>query len=218
MTKLESITGVILVGGKSLRMGRDKAFLEIDGVPLYSRILHVMERIFVNVILVGERRYRFADCNRPVYPDIYPGSALGGLFSGLHHAPTEYIFVAPCDIPFPNEALIRHLCVSANACDAVVPHTAAGLEPLFAVYRKSCLSPMKQLLDNGIFRIREFYRNMNVCYVGQSELARFDERGTSFLNLNTPDEFARILKWDCLAGGGEYVTGKPAQTVVSSKE
>jgi molybdopterin-guanine dinucleotide biosynthesis protein A len=215
MHKLEAITGVILVGGKSLRMGSDKALLEIGGVPLYSRILQVMERIFVNVILVGDRKYRFAECNRPVYPDIYPGSALGGLFSGLHHAPTEYVFVAPCDIPFPNEALIRHLCASAKSHDAVVPHTSAGLEPLFAVYGKTCLAPMKHLLDNRIFRIREFYRNTNVCYVDQNVIARFDERGTSFLNVNTPEEFARILYWDSLMGGGEDVAENPVQTVVS---
>lgn len=217
MTRLETVTGVILVGGKSLRMGRDKALLEIGGVPLYSRTLHVMERIFVNVILVGDRQYRFAACKRPVYHDIYPGSALGGLFSGLLHAPTEYIFAAPCDIPFPNEALIRHLCASDAAHDVVVPHTAAGLEPLFAVYRKTCLPLMKQLLEAGEFRIRKFYPAMNVRYVHESEIARYDERGTSFLNVNTPDEFAGILAWDCVADGGKEVAQNIAQAAHSSK-
>lgn len=194
MTKLDNLTGVILVGGKSLRMGRDKAFLEIGGVPLYARMLHVLERIFADVILVGDRQDRFTECKRPVYPDIYPGSALGGLFTGLHQAATDYIFAAPCDTPFPSEALIRHLCLSTEGGDAVVPKTADGYEPLFAVYRKTCLSPMKTLLEHGTFRIRELYQTTNVCYVDQNVISRFDESGRSFVNINTPDEFARIAR------------------------
>jgi len=175
-------------------MGRDKALLELGGIPLYARMLHVLERIFADVILVGDRGDRFSACGRPVYPDIYPGSALGGLFSGLFHAQTEYVFVASCDTPFPNEALIRHLCSSVGANDAVVPKTAGGLEPLFAVYHKTCLSSMKQLLEHGTFRIREFYQATNVCYVDETEIAKYDESGKSFVNINTPEEFDKISR------------------------
>lgn len=200
MSKLDHISGVILVGGKSLRMGRDKALLKLGGVPLYARMLQALERIFVDVILVGDRGDRFSACGRPVYPDIYPGSALGGLFSGLFHARTEYIFVASCDTPFPNEALIRHICSSVGASDAVVPISADGLEPLFAVYHKTCLSPMKQLLERGTFRIRELYQTTNVCYVDETEIARYDESGKSFVNINTPEEFVGISRMPDLTG------------------
>ena len=75
------ITGVILVGGKSRRMGRDKAFLEVAGKPLIERVLEVFRNSFTQVILVGNREERFAGYGLPVLPDIYPGSALGGLYT-----------------------------------------------------------------------------------------------------------------------------------------
>jgi molybdopterin-guanine dinucleotide biosynthesis protein A len=192
MISLDNITGVILVGGKSLRMGKDKALLEIGGVPMYARMLHALEKIFNDVILVGDRPERFLDCQWPVYSDIYPGSALGGLFTGLHHSATEYIFVAPCDIPFPNEALIRHLCLSVEGNDAVVPKTEDGYEPLFAVYGKSCLFPMENMLERGMFRIRGFYPVIKVRYIYENEIARFYKNDKTFLNVNTFDKYVKI--------------------------
>ena len=77
-SRLHDITGVILVGGKSSRMGQDKAFLEIAGRPLFERVLEVFRECFDRIVLVGDRVERFAGYGLPVLPDIYPGSALGG--------------------------------------------------------------------------------------------------------------------------------------------
>ena len=193
-TNQHDMTGVILVGGKSRRMGRDKAFLEVAGTPLFERVLEAFRESFDRVLLVGDREERFAGYGLPVIPDIYPGSALGGLYTGLSHAPSEHVFVAPCDLPFPNGALLRHLCSLREGYDAVVPLTADGYEPLFAVYAKSCLGPMLALLESGNFCVYDFYPQVRVRYVTLAELAHLDRDGRAFVNLNTPEEFEKIRK------------------------
>ena len=75
-------------------MGKDKAFLKVSGKPLFERVQEVLCESFEQVILVGDREERFVDYGLPILPDIYPGSALGGLYTGLYHASTEYVFVS----------------------------------------------------------------------------------------------------------------------------
>lgn len=191
---LYDITGVILVGGKSRRMGQDKAFLDLGGVPLFERVLRVFREIFATVILVGDRAERFSGYGLPMYSDIYPGSALGGLYTGLHHAATSHIFVSPCDMPFPDYQVIRHLCSLASGHDAVVPLASHGFEPLFAAYGKQCLGPMRDMLERGEFRVFDFYPRVTVRYVDEAELAGHGGSDRSLMNINTPQEYARCAK------------------------
>ncbi|OGU08009.1 MAG: molybdenum cofactor guanylyltransferase [Geobacteraceae bacterium GWC2_58_44] len=186
------ITGVVLVGGKSRRMGRDKAFLEVAGKPLFEIILELFRGSFERVLLVGNREERFAGYGLPVLPDFFPGSSLGGLYTGLHEAETDHVFVSSCDLPFPSGEVLRHLCSLKQGFDAVVPSTRYGYEPLFALYSKSCLAPIKRLLDRGEFCAYAYYPEIRVRYVPPDELAPFDRDGRAFLNLNTPEEFAKI--------------------------
>lgn len=188
----QDITGVILVGGKSRRMGRDKAFLQIAGKPLFERVLEVFRESFDRLLLVGDRAERFARFGLPVLPDIYPGSALGGLYTGLLHAETEYIFVSSCDLPFPNREILLFLCSLRNGFDAVVPNTAQGFEPLFAVYAKGCLGPMRDLLESGDRCVFNFYPQVRVRYLQGEELALLDRGGRSFVNINSPEEFEKL--------------------------
>lgn len=173
-------------------MGNDKAFLKLFDKPLVERILDVFIENFERVILVGDREERFASYGLPVLPDIYPGSPLGGLYTGLYHATTDYIFTSPCDLPFPSGKVLRYLCSLRNGYDAVVPTTANGYEPLFALYSKSCLGPIRMLLDSGDYCAYAYYPQVRVRYVMYNELARFDRDGKAFLNINTPEEFADI--------------------------
>ena len=188
------ITGVILIGGKSRRMGKDKAFLEFSGKPLFERVLEIYRECFHRILLVGDRRERFAGYGLPVMEDIFPGSALGGLYTGLHHAQTEYAFISPCDLPFPNKDVLDHICSLRKGFDAVVPTTHRGFEPLFALYAIKCIEPMRRLLESGNYCVYEFYPQVRIRYVPSEELAQLDKAGTSFLNINTPAEFARIEK------------------------
>jgi molybdopterin-guanine dinucleotide biosynthesis protein A len=104
------------------------------------------------------------------------------------------IFVASCDIPFPSSPLIGHLSSLADGFDAVVPRTGDCFEPLFAIYRKTCLEPMKRLLELENHRIYDFYPDLNVRYVDEEEIARIPGGVRSLVNINTPEEFARCIK------------------------
>ena len=194
MHKETEVTGVILVGGKSRRMGVDKAFLEIEGTPLFERVLGVFTDIFARTILIGSQSERFARYGLPCYPDIYPGSALGGLYTGLVHAEAPYIFVSACDVPFPSSAVARHLTLLRDGFDAVVAKGADGFEPLFAVYASSCSEPMQRLLEKGNFCIFDFYPEMNIRYVAAEEFVGLEGASRTFLNLNTPEEFDRVTR------------------------
>lgn len=192
MTRCNIITGIILVGGKSRRMGRDKALLEIDEKPIIERVLEVFGASFDHNALVGDRPERFAEYGLPVIPDIYPGSPLGGIYTGLCHAKTEYIFVSSCDIPFPNLEIISHLCSLINGFDAIVPALAHGYEPLFAVYSKACLGPIRTSLESGNCCAYAYYPQVRVRKVPFEELAHLDRDGKAFLAINTPEEYVNI--------------------------
>ena len=185
------ITGVILAGGKSTRMGKDKAGLKIAGVTLFDNILGLMRRLFSQVLIAGDRP-DLEQPGVPSIPDRYPGSALGGLYTGLLEARNEIIFVSSCDIPFPSEDLIRMIVDQCEGVDVVVPKTPNGLEPLFAVYHKNCLSPMRDMLERCEYRIYDFYPQVRTRYLDMEEQP-FEWR-RPLMNVNTPEEFNQIKK------------------------
>ncbi len=183
------VTGVLLAGGKSRRMGQDKAGLLLAGKSLFDRSLELLQHFFSTVIIAGDR----PDLVRPELPaiaDIYPGSALGGLHTGLQAATTEWIFVAPCDMPYPDLRIAQRLLENRNGFDAVVPRTPQGYEPVFALYHKNCLPQMETMLRQQQFRIYDFYQRIAIRYLDPPELPGGWRR--SLININTPEQLARI--------------------------
>jgi molybdopterin-guanine dinucleotide biosynthesis protein A len=191
-TRHDNITGVLLVGGKSRRMGQDKAFLKLDGRPLFEPVIDLFSSRFNRLLLAGDQAERFTAYGIPVVPDIYPGSSLGGIHAGLQAAETERIFVAPCDLPFPSAALLDHICRLADNNDVVVPISSQGYEPLYALYSKVCLKPMQDLLEKNIFKIIELFQMVKTCFIQGEELAALIETEKAFLNINTPTEFQNL--------------------------
>jgi len=188
---LHDVTGVILAGGRSSRMGRDKALLEVDGVPLFERVLAAMTPLFSTLVIAGDRP-DLARPGLPCIPDRYPGSALGGLHAALAAAQTPWIFVAACDMPYPDPELIRQILRERHGHDVVVPRTETGLEPLFALYGKGCLAPMEAMLSEGRCRIYDFYDEVRVRVLTEAELP--DGAGKAFVNINTPGDYGRATE------------------------
>jgi len=188
----QEITGIILVGGKSRRMGQDKALLSVQGKTLVERALEPFQQTFAQVLLIGDRPERFAAYHLPVIPDLYPGSSLGGLYTGLFHASTEHIFVTSCDLPFPNLAILHYLCCLKDGYDAVIPCSSQGTEPLFACYRKSCLDTMRDRLEQQRFSISAVCSSLHTRQVPYQDIAPFDPAGTAFLNLNKPEDITLL--------------------------
>lgn len=193
MLRPDDITGVILVGGKSSRMGRDKAMLPLYGTILIDKVLDTLKAGLQCVILVGDHPERFEGYGLKIYPDIFPGSSLGGLYTALSRAETPYIFASACDLPFASPSVIRLILSLGEGFDAVVPLNGGYPEPLFALYNKNCLEPMKKLLDARNHRIYDFYPQVRIRYVTPEELASVGGTGRNFLNVNTIKEYEAIL-------------------------
>jgi molybdopterin-guanine dinucleotide biosynthesis protein A len=184
-------TGVLLSGGKSLRMGQDKAQIEFRGQTLISWALDFLRLNFASVLIAGDRP-DLATAEIPAIPDLYPGSALGGLYTGLKSARTDWIFVAPCDMPYPDAKILELLLKHRNGADAVVPRTPQGYEPVFALYHKNCLPHMEEMLQQGQYRIYDFYQRIKVHYLDWSQMPTGWER--SLLNINTPEQLEQLQK------------------------
>jgi len=190
-----AITGIILAGGKSIRMGQDKAFIEINGVPIILRVFAVLDRLFRETIIVASQKETYAELNIPVYSDLVPGQgALGGLYTGLLHSTFPYSFCVACDMPFLDRALIEYLLTRIDQYDAVVPRTSDGLQPLHAIYSKQCLEPIRHLLDLEKTKIMDFYPLIRLHIVDEKDFLTLDPERKSFTNVNTPEELQMLQK------------------------
>lgn len=189
----EDITGVILAGGRSRRMGKNKALLEIDGMPLIQKTYLTMLSLFKEVIIITNTpdEYSFLPCC--CFPDIYPDTgSIAGLHTGLKAGTTEGIFIVPCDMPFLSTSLIRQMCDHATNYDAVVPLSFQGVEPLHAFYRKRCVEPLEVYLQQGRKHIRAFLEQVRTRYVSVFDLQYQEKKSQLFFNLNTLQEYEQI--------------------------
>ena len=192
---LSSITAVILAGGQSSRMGTDKAMLEIEGKPLIRHVYDILAALFPSPLLITNSPERYSFLNCPTAADLYPGEgSLAGIHAALTHAPTDLVFLVACDMPYVSPDVIRFLCSLSDGFDAVVARSPDGMEPLHAIYRSRCLPVIEQMLRQGKKRIKDALDRVNTRYVTWDELAGLPGAEQTFLNLNTPDEFARFSR------------------------
>ncbi len=189
------ITGIILSGGKSVRMGKDKAFIKVEGIPIIQRIIDLFWKLFEETIIITNQRDQYLHLKATIYEDLLPNSgALGGLYTGLFYSFFHYSFVVACDMPYLKAEMIRYLIDRIEGYDAVVPKTEDGLEPLHAVYSKECIDPIHKVLLEKKTRIMDFYPFVRVHVVETSEILPIDPGMESFININTPDELSRLKK------------------------
>ena len=184
------ITGVILAGGVSSRMGSNKALLPYRGGRFIESIHRLLGELFDDVLLITNtpEQYDFLPCRKA--GDLYPGmGTLAGLHAGLQQSVTPYIFAVACDMPYLNPDLIAMLAGFRDRGDVVIPHGEKGAEPLHALYGKGCLPAMERSLDAGRRRIVSFFPEVRVWEVTPGEVARIDPGFDSFKNINTPDDY-----------------------------
>lgn len=187
------ITGIILAGGKNLRMGKNKAFLEVNGERIIDRTKTLFLEIFDEVLLVANSLPDYLGLNLRMVADLYAGKgALGGIYTGLFHASHSHAFVAACDMPFLNKDLIRHLIDLSPGYDIVIPKTQDGWQPLHAIYSQKCLPFMEDLIRKDNLKIIDFFHRVKKREVPTEEILPLDPNLASFLNANTPEELARI--------------------------
>jgi molybdopterin-guanine dinucleotide biosynthesis protein A len=189
---VDAVTGAILAGGRSTRMGTNKALLAVDGLRLIDRAAAALGRCFPEVLIVANDPAPYAGMGLPVVADLVPGKgSLGGLYTAVTAAAHPYAFCLACDMPFANPALIRYLAGLAPGHDAVVPRTDDGLQPLHAVYGKGCLPAMRRLIEVNRLKIDGLFPQVRVRYPEEGEMRPFDPDLLSFWNLNTRDDLAQ---------------------------
>jgi molybdopterin-guanine dinucleotide biosynthesis protein A len=186
----QSITGVILAGGKSNRMGQNKALMSLGGKRLVDRVVEVMRSVFDDLLMVTNTPGVYADLGLPMVRGVWPEKgSLGGVYSAIYHVATPYCLVVACDMPFLQTAVLRYLITQINDYDVVVPDVLGELQTLHAIYSKACLQPIERRLEMHRLRIIGFFPDVRVRTVTASELEPYDPALLAFQNLNTPEEF-----------------------------
>ena len=188
--KIKGVTGVILAGGASFRMGSNKALLPYRGGRFIEAIYRLLAGLFEEVLVVTNtpEQYRFLPCRK--VPDLFPGmGALAGLHAGLRQSAGPWIFAVACDMPYLNGDLIRRLFAQGDGTDVVIPESGSGAEPLHAFYGKGALAAMEEALQSGRRRLVSFHSRVRIRTISAAEVALIDPGFQSFRNVNTPAEY-----------------------------
>jgi len=161
-----------------------------NGDILLARVLSRVSPISDDVIIVTNAERdpkqftRFSDTR--IMVDIFPGSgSLGGIYSGLVASMTQYNLVIGCDMPFLNIDLLHYMIQESAGFDVVVPRYGNLFEPLHAVYSRSCLPQILNMLDQGNLSVHRLYPMVKVRYIETAEIDRFDPGHLSFFNIDT---------------------------------
>ncbi len=186
-------TGVILAGGASRRMGRNKALLQLDGRPLIAIIAGRLRTVADEIIIVSNDGATYSAYGDRCVPDVFAGmGTLAGIHAGLSAARHEWAFVVGCDMPFIDPAVISWFVEHAGGADVTILKHAEGIEPLHAVYHRNCLGPITNTLEAGKRQAYAFHEQVHVRYVTPAEIAHLDPDLHTFRNLNTPEQWREV--------------------------
>ena len=186
---------VILVGGKSSRMGRAKALLPFDNEPLIAHVVRRLKSWFPEIIVVAAPDQELPELSAVLVRDeiAYQGP-VSGIYHGLKAATRDVCFVTSCDAPFLNFELIDHLLEQISDYDVVVPFWQERFQPLHAIYRTSVVPLLKEQLERGELRPIFLYDKVRTRKIQEAEIRRLDPEGLSFLNMNSPADYDAALQ------------------------
>ena len=207
--KTLSVTGVILAGGKSRRMGQNKALLPLGEDSLIAHVIRRMRRVTDELLLITNAPAEYAHLGLPMHSDIIPDAgALGGIYTGLTYASHDVVVCVACDSPFLQPKLLSYLISLLGEYDAVMPYTYGSnkgievtnpsysthqmtLQTLCAVYAKRCLPVIEQMLNEPDLRVHALQERANILTLAPEIWTAYDSKGHSFFNVNTPEDFEK---------------------------
>lgn len=185
------MTGIVLIGGRSSRFGRDKVTEMVGGKTLLEHVTDVISPLFDEIILVGHKREGFMRFR--LVEDIYPGRGpLGGIYTALSSSRTPQCFVFAADMPNLDERLIRYMLSVADDHDVVIPLWSKGREPLHAIYHRRLLPVAASLIEKGVFRIFDLLETADILAVSEETICRYADPQAVFANINTVNDLSRI--------------------------
>jgi molybdopterin-guanine dinucleotide biosynthesis protein A len=187
MIPKEQLTAVILAGGKSERMGEDKAFLDLEGQPFIERILQVVKGLTQEVIVIANTK-QYDSLGVSIYPDLIEDCGpVGGIYTAMKIVKTPYLLVLSCDIPLLKGAVLEYLIEESIPCAANILTTGERWQPLTAIYSSSTLPIFKKALDTKKLKLRSLLSFMNLQTIACPE-----DLIPCLNNINTPNDLKKV--------------------------
>jgi molybdenum cofactor guanylyltransferase len=188
------LTAFVLAGGKSTRMGADKAFIEYEGRPLLARAIAVAKSVSDDVCIVGARE-KFGIYGRVIEDEFRERGPLGGIHAALRASQTELNLMLAVDMPFVSSRFLQYLLDEARKSDAtvVIPRSEGRLQPLCALYRRDFAAAAETALLAGCNKIDPLFAVVKARPIEEEEQARAGFSGDLFRNVNTPQELQQFV-------------------------
>ena len=191
------VTGVILAGGKSRRMGENKALMKLGNDSLIGHVIHRMQNVTDELLLITNSPTEYAHLGVSMHGDIFPDTgALGGIYTGLTYASHDAVLCVACDSPFLEPKLLTYLVSILSEYDGVMPETfthhndtQTTLQTLCAIYSKRCLPIIASMLRESELRVHALAERAHIKRIPPEVWQAFDPDGISFFNINTPEDF-----------------------------
>ncbi len=190
------VTAVVLAGGRSIRMGRNKALLKLGNKTMIERVVEPLQTIFENIIVVTNipkeysmlKKVKFvSDC-----VDMEEKNSLVGLYSGLIESKTDHIFVIACDMPFINTKLSEYMVDLLQDEDVIIPFVDGHYQPLYAIYGKRCIPEFEKLFQRRWYKIIDAFQDLKIRKITREEVLELDSSMLCFENINTYEQYSQL--------------------------
>lgn len=181
------LTGIVLAGGRSRRLGRNKALLPFGGRPLLHIVCERVAQVCPQVVVATSAGGMSGDAPAgvEVVRDEKPGQGpLAGMQAGLRAAAFDYALVVACDMPFLSPSLLRYMADLPRDYQALLPEWQGRRHPLHAIYARACLPVINALLSEGQRSVQELLARVDVRLLSQGDIRQRDPAGLSLFNLN----------------------------------
>ena len=186
MINAMDVTGVILAGGRSSRMGEDKALLQYNGKPFIQHIAETLLQILPHVIVISDRQQEYSFLNLPIYPDLFCDCGpLAGIHTGLVHATTPSVFIVSCDTPFITTELIVEMLKHARPDEIAIAKDESNSHPLIGIYPTILLAELEAELRADKKQVHAFLER----YGSRVSILQLDQFQNQLRNINTPAEY-----------------------------
>lgn len=182
--------GVILAGGKSTRMGTNKALLQLNNQPVIERIADELQLISDELIIVANDPADYQYLNLSLISDRYPNKGpLAGIETAMYHFAADQYIISACDTPFIDHQVYQHLLSSLGGYDAVVPKFDNHLHPLSGVYTRQVLPIIQEKIEQNDLRVKSFFNHLNIHYLQTFNNIEKKQLEKHFFNMNNPDQY-----------------------------
>ena len=184
------LSGYVLSGGKSRRMGTDKAFLLVQHKPMLKRMIDLISPWCIHMAISGQNQ-DYSIFKLELVPDVFAGHGpVSGLHAALSHSSTDWNLVVGVDLPFLNEELLLYLLSAEVDCDCIIPEHDAGLEPLAGLYNKRILPVLEEMIEAGDYKLMNMFRKVQTRYLNCNGLLQVYPK--LFSNINRPEDFLAV--------------------------